>query len=162
MHRDDLDVPNGRSLRRGRRDDRRFRGQPRERRRRDAQPRGGVAQRLLELVADRELLRRAERWPWHEALDEVAIAEIRRDAARRRMRVRQKTEVLEGGELVANRRRRDVQVVAADELRRSHRLRGRDVLADHGAEKLLRALVQLGKAGGMGFSSQLALSRREC
>jgi hypothetical protein len=50
------------------------------------------------------------------------------------VRVRQQAEILERCELVPDGRRRDVQVVLADQLGRRYRLGGRDVLADHRAE----------------------------
>src|SRR5207249_11606005 len=99
--------------------------------------------RLLELVAHGDLLRGEDRRPRHEALDEVAVAEVRRDASGRGVRVHQEAKLLECGELVPHGGGRDAEAVATDERRRSDRLRRRDVLADHRAQQLALALPEL-------------------
>ena len=128
---------------RGRRDDRGFGGEARESRSRESQPLRGVRQRLLELMADRDLLFGLKARPRHQALDEVPVAEVGRHAAGGGVRVRQQTELLERGELVPHRRRREVEAVFADERRRGHRLGGGDVLADDGAQQIALPVAEL-------------------
>src|SRR5204863_9856243 len=104
----------------------------------------------------------AKRRPRHQALDEVAVSEVGRDSAGRGVRVREEPRILERGQLVADRRRRDLKAVPPNELGGRHGLGRRDVLADDRAEQLLCPLVELRKGGLKGFLDQLALSRREC
>ena len=59
-----------------------------------------------------------------------------RDAAGRRVRMREQAARLELGELVADRRRRDAQTGALDEVPRADRLAGRDVLLDDAREEV--------------------------
>ena len=89
----------------------------------------------------------------HEALDEEAVAEIGGNASRGRMGVRQQAELLERGELVAHRRGRDVQPVALDERHGRDRPGRRDVLPDHGAQKVA---LPRGKLVGQYVNSTLA------
>ena len=99
--------------------------------------------RLLELVAHGDLLIRQQRRPRHEVLDEVAVAEIGRDASGRGVRVCQQAHLLECGQLVPHGRGRDAEAVPANERRRGDRLRARDVLADDRAQELTLPFSEL-------------------
>ena len=87
--------------------------------------------------------------PRHQALDEVAVAQIGRDAAGGRVRVRQQAEILERGELVPHGRRRNVEPVLADKGRRRHRLGRGDVLADNGTQQVALPLAELWELFGL-------------
>ena len=148
------------------------RGRPvggREDRRREAEPLLARVLDLAELVPDHQLLDRRQDRVVGDRLDEVAVAGVRRDAAGRRVGVRQEAGRLEVGEDVADGRARHAKAVALDERRRPDGRCGVDVFLDDGPEDRLGARIQ--RAGGADATRHewplvgelgLALLVREC
>src|SRR5262249_14832881 len=73
----------------------------------------------------------------------VAVAALRRNASRGRVWMREQAEVLELGELGANRRRRDPEVRALDERLRADRLSRAHELLDDAAEDRALSFTEL-------------------
>ena len=126
-----LHMPHVRRFERRCRDERK---QPRDLR----QHLGRRLQRRLDLVARRREVEREGSRLRLEAPEQlvrvVAVAALRRHAARRRVRMGEQPEVFELRELAPNRRRGDAQVGARDESLRADRLPGADEFLDHAVE----------------------------
>ena len=84
--------------------------------------------------ADGGLLRGGHRLDRAEPVDEEPVARVGRDPARGGVRRMDQPLLLEDGHVVADRGRRDAQVVAFDEGLGPDRLRGLDVVLDDGAQ----------------------------
>ena len=106
---------------------------------------------LPELVADHELLDGRERDIARQALDVEAVAGIRRNAARRRVRVGQEALRLQLREDGPYRGGADLELIALHERLRSDRCRAGDVFLDDGAQDRLGSLIQ--RAGAASNSS---------
>ena len=134
LQREDLDVPQRGGRDRRRRYHRHELGDARQRL-------GGLAQGVVDLAASAVVLEQDGRRRLaplrHHGVDVVPVAGIGGYAARRRVRVREHAQVLEVGEVVADRRSRDPEAGVLAEVLRAHRGAGGDVLFDDGPKDLL-------------------------
>ena len=126
---------------------------------------------LTELVADHELLHLGQRREVDDRFDVPAIAGVRRNPTRRRVRVVEEAGELELGEHVADGRAGHAEPVPIDERLTPDRRGGGDVFLDDGPEDRLCAEVQgadgatdptrQGRVSRLLFG-RLALSMPEC
>ena len=153
-HRHQLDVPDRRPGQRRVLDQRHLPGELGE------QPHG-AHHHVVEVVGagqeglDRPPLGRRQRLDPGKPVHEQPVSLVGRDAARAGMRLGDVALLLEHGHLVADRRRRDVQVVAVHQRLRAHRLHRGDIVADDGAQDRELPVVQH-------LPTSLALHHPEC
>ena len=106
------------------------------------QPVAVARRRLVELVLDRALLRSADRLLLHQPLYVEAVADVRGHAPRRGVGMRDVAVLFQPRQLVADRRRREREVVAIRQRARADR-RGRvDILVDDEVQDVRPALAE--------------------
>ena len=115
----------------------------------------------VEEALDRPPLSAGERLDRRELVDEQAVALVGGDPARAGVRLSDVALVLERRHVIADRRRRDTQVVAVDERLGPHGLLGGDVVLDDGAQHFELAVLEQRCTPPVGIG-RLALTRAEC
>jgi hypothetical protein len=135
----DFDVLHRRRLEVGRRHEREHVGRARQHLARRLECRIDLAPELRQVERERV---RARFLPRQQLVRMQPVGALGRDAAGRRVRMREQPSRLELGELVSDRGRRHAQSGTLDEIARANGLSGGDVLLDHEREQVALARSQ--------------------